>query len=94
LLYGRFMQQPTSAGQSAGQMKFMMYGMPIMFFFVLYDVPSGLLVYWIASNILTTVQQVFINRTVHKKRLAAAAAAPPLKLVPPKGKKGAKKGNN
>jgi YidC/Oxa1 family membrane protein insertase len=94
LLYGRFMQQPTSAGQSAGQMKFMMYGMPIMFFFVLYDVPSGLLVYWIASNILTTVQQVFINRTVHKKRLAMAAAAPPLKLVPPKGKKGAKKGNN
>ena len=94
LLYGRFMQQPTSAGQSAGQMKFMMYGMPIMFFFVLYDVPSGLLVYWIASNILTTVQQVFINRTVHKKRLAAAAAAPPLKLLPPKGKKGAKKGNN
>ncbi len=94
LLYGRFMQQPTSAGQSAGQMKFMMYGMPIMFFFVLYDVPSGLLVYWIASNILTTVQQVFINRTVHKKRLATAAAAPQLKLVPPKGKKGAKKGNN
>ncbi|OHD14828.1 MAG: hypothetical protein A2Z96_07875 [Spirochaetes bacterium GWB1_48_6] len=99
LAYGRFMQQPTSGGQSAGQMKFMMYGMPIMFFFILYDVPSGLLVYWIASNVLTTLQQLVINRVIHKKRLATAAAAPApspaarSKIVPIKnGKGGGKKG--
>ena len=95
LLYGRFMQQPTSGGQSAGQMKFMMYGMPIMFFFILYDMPSGLLVYWIAANILTIGQQIVINKVIHKKKLAAAALAPSpqnSKIVPIKGGKGGGKG--
>ena len=94
LLYGRYMQQPTSAGQSAGQMKFMMYGMPIMFFFILYDVPSGLLVYWIASNILTTLQQVVINMVIHKKRTAQRLAEPQPKVIATKGGKGVKKGRN
>lgn len=94
LLYGRYMQQPTSAGQSAGQMKFMMYGMPIMFFFILYDVPSGLLVYWIASNILTTLQQVVINEVIHKKRTAQRLAEPQPKVIATKGGKGVKKGRN
>ncbi len=91
LLYGKFMQQPTSGSQSAGQMKFMMYGMPIMFFFVLYDVPSGLLVYWIAANILTTIQQIVINQVIHKKRLATASSTPQPKIIPIKGGKGSKK---
>jgi len=95
LLYGKLMQQPTtSPGQSQGQMKFMMYGMPVVFFFVLYDVPSGLLVYWITSNVLTAVQQIVINRIIHKKKLEDAAAAPPLRIVPGKGKKGIKNGSN
>ena len=96
LLYGRFMQQPTSGGQGAAQMKFMMYGMPIMFFFILYDMPSGLLVYWIAANILTIGQQVVINKVIHNKKLAAAALAPPppqnSKIIPIKGGKGGGKG--
>jgi len=87
LLYGKFTQQPTSGAQSAGQMKMMMYGMPIMFFFILYDVPSGLLVYWIVSNVLTIFQQIAINRIIHAKRAEAAAAAPaaPKLIVPNKG---------
>jgi len=44
-----------------------MYGMPAMFFFVLYNVPSGLLIYWIAMNVMTTAQQVYITRK--KKKL-------------------------
>ncbi|HEY9053802.1 MAG TPA: membrane protein insertase YidC, partial [Rectinemataceae bacterium] len=73
LLYGKFTQTPQS-GQNAGQMKLMMYGMPIMFFFVLYDVPSGLLIYWIVSNVLTIVQQVVINDMLKKHKLKAALA--------------------
>lgn len=53
-------------------MKLMMYGMPIMFFFVLYDVPSGLLLYWIASNVLTIAQQVVINDMLKKRKLHLA----------------------
>ncbi len=79
LLYGKFTQTPQS-GQSANQMKLMMYGMPIMFFFVLYDVPSGLLIYWIVSNVLTIVQQVIINDMLkkHKLKIAAAPAGAPM----------------
>ena len=92
LLYGKLMQSQPASGQNAGQMKFMMYGMPIMFFFILYDVPSGLLVYWISSNILTAAQQLVINKVIHKKRLATEAAAPQAKIVPIKSGKGGKKG--
>jgi YidC/Oxa1 family membrane protein insertase len=60
LIYGKVTQMPGQ--QSNTQMKMMLYVMPIVFFFILYDVPSGLLIYWIFSNILTMVQQVIINR--------------------------------
>ena len=56
-------------------MKLMMYGMPIMFFFVLYDVPSGLLIYWIVSNVLTIVQQMVINDMLKKHKLAGGVGA-------------------
>ncbi len=61
ILSSRLMQTPAS-GQSNSQMKMMQYGMPIMFFFILYNMPSGLLVYWIFSNVLTVGQQYYINR--------------------------------
>ncbi len=67
LLSSKLMQNPA-AGQSNSQMKFMQYGMPIMFFFILYNMPSGLLVYWIFSNLLTVGQQYFIN--LRRKRQA------------------------
>lgn len=61
LLSSKLMQNPA-AGTSNSQMKFMQYGLPIMFFFILYNMPSGLLVYWIFSNILTVGQQYFISQ--------------------------------
>ena len=61
LLYGKVAQQPQ-AGAQAGTAKLMMYALPIVFFFVLYNVPSGLLVYWIAQNLVTMGQQVWVNR--------------------------------
>jgi YidC/Oxa1 family membrane protein insertase len=67
LIYGKVTQTPGQQ-QSAGQMKMMLYVMPIAFFFILYDVPSGLLIYWIFSNILTLVQQVIINKYIQAKK--------------------------
>jgi YidC/Oxa1 family membrane protein insertase len=72
LLYGKVTQTPE---QMNPQMKMMIYVMPIVFFFVLYDMPSGLLVYWIFSNLLTMVQQMAINKYLAPKRAAQAAAA-------------------
>jgi YidC/Oxa1 family membrane protein insertase len=71
LLYGKVTQTPDQQGNA--QMKMMLYAMPIVFFFILYDVPSGLLVYWIFSNVLTMVQQVGINKYLAPKRAAQAA---------------------
>jgi len=67
LLSSKLMQNPA-AGSSNSQMKFMQYGLPIMFFFILYNMPSGLLVYWIFSNILTVGQQYIISQ--RRKRQA------------------------
>lgn len=58
----------ASAGQSKGQMAFMLYGLPLLFFFMFYNVPSGLLLYWITSNILQMLQQIVINKIMKKKR--------------------------
>ena len=68
LLNGKITQYGGSAGANAGQMKFMMYSMPILFFFVFYNVPSGLLLYWSVSNILQIGQQIVINKIMKKKR--------------------------
>jgi YidC/Oxa1 family membrane protein insertase len=85
LFYGKFTQMATP-GQSATQMKIMMYGMPIFFFFILYNTPSGLLIYWIATNLLSIVQQIAINDILKKRRAAAAASAPANKIAPGKKK--------
>jgi YidC/Oxa1 family membrane protein insertase len=51
-------QTPT---QSNSQMKIMMYVMPLFFFFIMYNLPSGLLVYWTMQNVFTVLQQIFTN---------------------------------
>jgi YidC/Oxa1 family membrane protein insertase len=35
--------------------------MPIMFFFILYEAPSGLLLYWTVTNVLTALQQKYLT---------------------------------
>jgi YidC/Oxa1 family membrane protein insertase len=52
---------PTAQTANATQMKMLQYAMPIFFFFILYDMPSGLVLYWTVQNILTVVQQLYIN---------------------------------
>lgn len=71
LIMSRITQAGTAAsgGQSNSQMKMLTLGMPILFFFILYDMPSGLLLYWTVTNILSALQQHIIN----KKRASAAA---------------------
>jgi YidC/Oxa1 family membrane protein insertase len=85
LLYGKVTQTPDQ--QSNTQMKMMLYVMPLVFFFILYDVPSGLLLYWIMSNVLTMVQQLTINKYLAKRRAAMAAGAEKKPLIVPKKKR-------
>ena len=46
------------------QMKMMQF-MPIIFTVMFWSLPSGLILYWTVSNILSIFQQIYINRTVH-----------------------------
>ncbi len=71
LLMTRVTQQGPTGGQSAMQQKMLTLGMPIMFFFILYNMPSGLLLYWTAMNFITIGQQLVTN---YFKKLKTAGA--------------------
>lgn len=44
--------------------------MPVMFVFLFYQFPSGLVLYWLMNNVLQIAQQLYLNR--RKKQQAAA----------------------
>lgn len=59
-----FLQNP--AGQTS-QTKMLMYSMPIVFFFILYNMPSGLVLYWTMQNIFSAIQQIYNNYSMKKQ---------------------------
>ncbi len=44
------------------QARTMMIVMPVMFFFMFYGFPAGLVLYWFVSNLLAIAQQLYLNR--------------------------------
>lgn len=75
------MTQATSAGATQANMKFMTLGMPIILFFVLYNAPSGLLLYWTVMNVFTMLQQKFVNQRKMHKVEEEKKAAPKFAVV-------------
>ena len=73
LLTTKVTQAGQAGAQSDAQQKMLTLGMPIMFFFILYNMPSGLLLYWTVMNFVTILQQLITNYV--KKRKAAGGAA-------------------
>lgn len=72
-----FSSKLTSAGQvQQSSMKFMTYGMPIIFFFVLYNAPSGLILYWTVQNGLSMLEQLYM-RSKKKKEMANPSLVKP-----------------
>ncbi|WP_462136996.1 membrane protein insertase YidC [Candidatus Mycalebacterium sp.] len=53
----------TAAGDTAAMQAKIMQFMPLVFTFVMWDFPSGLVLYWTASNVLSVAQQLYINRS-------------------------------
>ena len=68
ILFSKFTQNGGTASANQTQMKMMMYGMPLIFFFIFYNAPAGLLIYWIVSNVIQLTQQLFINHTLKNKQ--------------------------
>jgi len=76
----------TQTGDASNKnMKMMAYMMPIMFFFILYDMPSGLVLYWTMQNFLTVFQQLYINKK-RKRDLDKGGSAPAKDKNPKRGK--------
>ncbi len=75
LLFGKITGNGgTATGSNANQMKLMMYGMPIFFFFIFYNAPAGLLLFWTVSNIVQMLQQLAVNKMMAGKKAEAAPA--------------------
>ncbi len=60
LMFVSTMQQPPPEDQP--QMKYMMYGMPVFFLFIMFNMASGLSIYMITNSILRMTQSWFIKR--------------------------------
>lgn len=81
LLTSKLMQAPDS--QANKNMLMITYLMPIMFFFILYNVASGLLVYWTVTNLLSAGQQIVMNQA-RRRKVALAGIKPPIPVRKPK----------
>lgn len=53
---------PTVTPEQQMQQNMMKYMMPLMMLWIGWSVPSGLLVYWIMGNVVSFIQQKFINK--------------------------------
>ena len=70
----RLMPQASTGGQQeamASQMKMMNYFMPIYSFFIVFFLPIGVGIYWIAGALIRCVQQLVINKRFDRMDLEA-----------------------
>lgn len=65
----------NSVSGATGQMKYIGYFMPVMFFFVLNSFPAGLTYYYFLSSVLTFGQQVVIRGMINDDKIHAIIQA-------------------
>jgi YidC/Oxa1 family membrane protein insertase len=53
------------------------YIMPIFMTFLFYSTPSGLVLYWTVSNLMTVLQQIWMNRSGTQSPVLVASPEPP-----------------
>jgi len=63
----------TPTGTAGGQMAAMNTFMPVIFLFMFYQMPSGLVLYWLVNNLMTIYQTWRIHQTVPSAGGAQAA---------------------
>ncbi|MDR1401298.1 MAG: membrane protein insertase YidC [Endomicrobium sp.] len=59
---GMFFQQRMTTATSDSTQKKMMYIMPTVFTFMFWSFPSGLVIYWLTSSVISTIEQYFIMK--------------------------------
>jgi YidC/Oxa1 family membrane protein insertase len=59
---GMFLQQKMTAATSDPMQKRIMYIMPVMFTFMFWSFPSGLVIYWLTNSIVSIIVQYFVMK--------------------------------
>ena len=67
ILSNKMMKNPSTEASGGDSMKMMTTLMPVMFFFIMYNSPSGLLLYWTLTNVITVIQQKYISKKLIRK---------------------------
>jgi YidC/Oxa1 family membrane protein insertase len=67
-----YLQQKMSTGEATGQQQKMLMFMPLFFIVIFWNMPSGLVLYWIMQNVLQIGHQLYINRRANGAALAKA----------------------
>lgn len=67
--------QATTDGQMAGMTNTMTFMMPLMSVWISFIVPAGVGIYWLISNILSTVQTIILNKVMNPAEEIAKAKA-------------------
>ena len=77
MIISQFIMQKMTPATSPdpAQQRIMMF-MPLMMGFFFYGVSSGLVLYWLTSNIVGVAQQLFFNKIGHTPAPAAVLAKP------------------
>lgn len=60
-------QQKMTPSQMDPVQQKMMMALPVVFTFMFLNFPSGLVLYWLVNNVLTIIQQYYINRSTDRK---------------------------
>jgi YidC/Oxa1 family membrane protein insertase len=68
---GMFLQQKMTTATSDPTQKKIMYIMPVVFTFMFWSFPSGLVIYWITNSAISMIEQYFIMRrdVIHIKHI-------------------------
>jgi YidC/Oxa1 family membrane protein insertase len=82
MIASQFMMQKMTPqpNQDPGQQKMMML-MPLVFGFMFYNFPSGLVLYYLTSNLVSMGQQWFFNHTETAQEVARSVELPKKKNV-------------
>ncbi|MFN7994369.1 MAG: membrane protein insertase YidC [Bryobacteraceae bacterium] len=83
MIVSQFLMQkmtPTTPGGDPNQQRMMMF-MPLIFGFMFYNFSSGLVLYYLTSNLVGIAQQWFFNRTSIAAVAAQSVQPPPKKKI-------------
>ncbi|MGE5276780.1 MAG: membrane protein insertase YidC [Acidobacteriota bacterium] len=75
MIVSMYVQQAMTPSTADPTQKKIFMAMPLLWGFFLKDMPSGLVLYWLFSNVLTILQQLLINKIVKDEPASETAPA-------------------